>query len=72
MELIVDWKKLISELIGTGLTQTAIAKEIGVTQGAIAQVLSSTTGSQRGFKYEPGAKLVELHRQRVLDSHATT
>ncbi|WP_420889300.1 hypothetical protein [Cupriavidus gilardii] len=45
------------------MTQREIAEHIGVTQGAISQVLRDTTG-RRGFKYEPGQKLVELHVQR--------
>lgn len=64
----MDWKKLITELIEAGMTQTAIADEIGLTQGAISQVLNDTTGKRKGFQYEPGAKLVLLHRQRVLES----
>lgn len=62
----MDWKKLITELIEAGMTQTAIADEIGLTQGAISQVLNDTTGKRKGFQYEPGAKLVSLHRERVL------
>lgn len=65
MELTMDWKKILTDLIASGMTQTAIAKEIGVTQSAIAQILSDADGSQRGFRYEPGSKLVDLHKARV-------
>lgn len=65
----MDWKKLLAELMGTGMTQTAIADEIGLSQGAISQVLNDTTGKRKGFQYEAGAKLVELHRQRVLENN---
>lgn len=63
----MDWKKLLTDLLASGMTQTAIGKEIGLSQGAIAQVLNDTTGKRKGFSYEPGAKLVELHRARVLE-----
>lgn len=66
MEHRMDWKKLLSELIDTGMTQTAIASEVGVSQGAIAQVLNDKTGKRRGFKYESGARLIELHKSRVV------
>lgn len=68
----MDWKKLLTELIESGMTQTAIAEEMGITQGAISQVLTDTTGKRKGFQYEPGAKLVALHRQRVLEGSNTT
>jgi transcriptional regulator with XRE-family HTH domain len=62
----VNWKKLISDLMKSGMTQTEIGAAIGVSQGRIAQVINGKNGN-RGFKYEPGAKLVELHRQRCLE-----
>ena len=61
----MDWKKIISELLGTGMTQTEIAKLIDVPKGSITQILRD--GAQRGFRYEPGMRLVELHRTRVLE-----
>lgn len=63
----MDWKKLISELVDSGMTQTAIGESIGVSQSAVAQVLSDKTSSQRGFRWEPGQKLIDLHRARVID-----
>lgn len=67
----MDWKKLLTDLIESGMTQTAIADAIGLTQGAISQVLNDTSGKRKGFQYEPGSKLVELHRQRVIDAPKT-
>jgi len=64
----VDWKKLLTELLAEGMTQKAIADEIGLTQGAISQVLNDTTGKRRGFNYEAGSKLIELHRGRIPES----
>lgn len=66
----MDWKKLLTELMTAGMTQKAIGDEIGVSQGAIAQILNDTTGKRRGFRYESGAKLVELHRMRILEAAA--
>lgn len=57
----MDWKKLIGDLVKSGMTQTEIGAAIGVSQGRIGQVVA---GKNAGFKYEPGAKLVELHKQR--------
>lgn len=56
----MNWKLLISECIAAGMSQAEIAKQIGVTQSAISHVLK---GSQKGFLYEPGKKLIDLHRR---------
>lgn len=61
----MDWKKLISELLESGMTQTSIGEHIGVTQGAISQVLSERARSRRGFKWETGQKLIALHKTRT-------
>jgi predicted transcriptional regulator len=68
----VNWKKLLTELIDSGMTQAAIAEEIGVSQSRIAQVVSSTPESPHGFRYEPGEKLVSLHRGRVIEASSET
>ncbi|WP_261541496.1 hypothetical protein [Burkholderia multivorans] len=57
----MNWKSLIRDLLDAHWTQRAIAEHIGVTQASISQVLSDKVGSQRGFRFEPGQKLVELH-----------
>lgn len=62
----MDWKKILNDLIGAGMTRTEIAAQIGVPKGSITQILRD--GAQRGFRYEPGQKLVELHRVRVLEA----
>ncbi|MCM2493286.1 helix-turn-helix domain-containing protein [Burkholderia glumae] len=59
----MNWKTLIRDLLAAQWTQRAIAEHIGVTQASISQVLSDRTGSQRGFRFEPGQKLVELHKR---------
>lgn len=63
----MDWKKLLTELLATGLTQKSLGDEVGLTQGAISQVLTDKTG-KRGFSWEAGNKLVHLHRARVLEA----
>lgn len=63
----MNWKRTLTELITAGMTQGAIAKAIGVTQSAISQVLRDQTG-RRGFRYEAGCRLVELHRDKCLGS----
>jgi predicted transcriptional regulator len=57
----MNWTKLISDLLAADMTQAEIAKRIGVTQSAISQVLHQKT--QQGFRFEPGRKLVALHRK---------
>ena len=57
------WRVLIAELVEVGMTQKAIADSIGVTQGAISQVL--TGNGQSGFRFEPGRKLRALHRRKT-------
>lgn len=54
---------MISDLVAARWTQRAIAESIGVTQSSISQVMSGKDGRQRGFRFEPGQKLVELHAQ---------
>lgn len=63
----MDWKKILTDLIASGMTQKAIGDEIGISQGAIAQVLNDKDGKRRGFRYETGAKLIELHRSKVSE-----
>jgi len=57
------WHLLIKELLDVGMTQKSIAESIGVTQSAISHVLSGE--GQRGFRYEPGKKLLSLHRRQT-------
>lgn len=54
----MNWKILIAECIAKGLSQAEIARQIGVTQSAISHIVK---GSQKGFLYEPGKKLIDLH-----------
>ncbi|WP_104656494.1 transcriptional regulator [Ralstonia insidiosa] len=67
----MDWKRTISELIADGMTQAQIADEIGVTQGAVSQVYNSDS-QRRGFRYEPGQKLIALHERRFGSRRSAT
>jgi predicted transcriptional regulator len=64
----MDWKQLITDLLATGMTQAEIARKIGVTQSAISHVLNQK--GQKGFKFEPGQKLVNLHRRTMAKAKA--
>jgi len=48
-------------LVDTGMTQAQVALAIGVTQGAVSQVLNS--GGKRGFGFAAGNALINLHLQ---------
>ncbi|OGT02139.1 MAG: hypothetical protein A2143_00645 [Gallionellales bacterium RBG_16_57_15] len=54
----MDWKKLIQEIIATGMTQVAIAEEIGVKQPSIVDVLQGRT---QELKWSNGQRLIKLH-----------
>jgi len=56
------WHTLIRNLLDTGMTQAQVAVAIGVTQGAVSQVLNS--GGKRGFGFTAGNALIHLHSQR--------
>lgn len=60
----MDWKKLIADLIYSGMTQAEIGAGIGVSQARIGQIISEKGTT---FRYETGIKLVELHRQRCSE-----
>lgn len=56
-------RELIKELTASGMTQTDIANEIGVTQGAVSQVVNDSR--RRGFRFDVGYRLLQLHASRV-------
>jgi len=57
-----QWHILVRNLLDTGLTQTQIAAAIGVTQGAVSQVLNAP--GKRGFGFSSGNALLHLHAER--------
>jgi len=56
------WHNIIRALLNTGMTQAQIANAIGVTQGAVSQVLNAP--GKRGFSFTAGSALIRLHSQR--------
>lgn len=65
----INTAEIIRDLIQSGMTQSDIAKEIGVTQGAVSQVANSQ--GRRGFRFEAGYRLLRLHEKKTKGtSHA--
>jgi transcriptional regulator with XRE-family HTH domain len=60
----MDWKALIADLEGAGLTQKDIAEAAGCSQPYVSQLKA---GQRRGPDYEIGKALVELHQQKRPD-----
>lgn len=58
MLFVMDAQRLIADLIGAGLSQTAIADAVGMSQGGISRLAS---GDRKRISYETGERLVELH-----------
>jgi predicted transcriptional regulator len=57
----MNWTKLLSDILASGMSQADIARHIGVTQSAVSHVLNQK--SQKGFRFEPGQKLIALHKK---------
>lgn len=58
----LNLQKIVADLVGSGMTQAAIAREIGVKQPTVNRYAQGVT---KECHYMVGTKLVELHRQRV-------
>lgn len=58
----MDLKKLVSELMDAGVSQTEIAARIGTSQATVSRYAS---GEIRSCEYGVGAALIELHLLRV-------
>lgn len=59
-----NWKQLVTDLVASGMTQSAIALHVGLSQGAISHLV---TGAQKSLAYAKGKRLVDLHRERCPD-----
>ncbi|PLT18712.1 helix-turn-helix domain-containing protein [Ralstonia mannitolilytica] len=67
----MNWKQILLDVLASGMTQREIAEAIGVTQSAISQVINDADG-RRGFRFEPGQRLVELHAGRGQQREGAT
>lgn len=58
----MDWAKYIKDLRECGMTQAAIAQQVGLKQPSIVDY---EKGKSHKMLYEPGVALIELHRRRM-------
>ena len=64
---LVDWKKVIADLVGAGLSQQEIAAACGVNQSSVSDLARGVTAEP---KFEFGSKLQSLHRLRCSAAKA--
>lgn len=57
----MDWKKIVSDLLESGLTQEELGKKVQCSQTLISGLLTKARGKQLSF--EIGIKLVNLHNE---------
>lgn len=60
----MDWKKLISEIFATGLTQAQFGERIGRSQ---AWVSAASSGKYEDVKWSDGQKIIALHAELITD-----
>lgn len=60
--LTMDWKKLISELMASGMKQGEIGEAVGLSQAAISEL---ATGQTKDARWRAGERLRALHRRRI-------
>ena len=58
------WKKIIHELIDSGLTQTEIAAAVGTSQSHVSALLN---GDRQEPRYALGERIRALHAQRCAE-----
>ena len=58
----MDWKKMINEVLETGLTKVRIAKAIGLPPPSIYDILMSR---QKSIRWEVGNALILLHKNAL-------
>lgn len=57
----MDWKKIIQEILSSGMTQAAVAEHVGIKQPSLSEILNSET--RKGVRWETGNKLIALHKR---------
>ncbi|WP_150558890.1 helix-turn-helix domain-containing protein [Pandoraea bronchicola] len=60
----MDIQKAVSDLLGTGLTQSQLAAEVPCSQSQISSLLSGARGAR--VSYAIAARIAELHAVKVL------
>ena len=63
----LDLQKIVGELLESGMSQSEIARQIEVKQPTVWRY---STGETKSCAYEIGARLLALHRMRVLERRA--
>lgn len=58
----MDPKTVINELTAAGLSQTAIARAIGMAQSGVSRLAS---GERQRIGYAVGVRLAELHKRHM-------
>lgn len=61
----MDFQKIVTEILETGMTQTELAKRCGhgTTQGHISAIYTGRRGDKVG--YQLGDALVKIHRRAM-------
>jgi transcriptional regulator with XRE-family HTH domain len=57
----MDWKKIIADLVASGMTQLDIAKRIGIKQPSVCSIAS---GKTKDVRHSVGERLRALHFER--------
>ena len=57
-------QSIVTDLLGTGLSEKALGDLVGLSQ---AQIHRLKTGDSQDTNYTSGKKLVQLHAERVLE-----
>ena len=58
----MDWKAIIKDLRGVGLSVETIAGEVGLSASAVREIVAGRTSEPR---YAAGDRLVALHKTKV-------
>ncbi|WP_048996782.1 transcriptional regulator [Burkholderia multivorans] len=64
----MDIQKAVSDLLGSGLTQSQLARLIPCSQSLVSALLNGARGSR--VSYSIASKIVELHAARVANAPA--
>lgn len=54
-----NWKKLLEEIIATGMSQVEVSRQIGIKPPSVNEIL--TNENRRTVRWETGDKIIALH-----------